>query len=241
MLDADALLRQVYEAARTISYAGRRHLARGRPGAARPLRQAHAARTAARPDRGQGRARHRSPRASSNSTVRRCSPGPHAPSGTRCCCCAPRPPPPRPACRWPPTRSAGCATATAGRPLPVPWPAEAREQLVTLLGAGTHTVPVWEALEAEGIDHAAAARLGARPLPPAAQPRPHLDRRPPPRRDRRTGLRPDPPGAPPRPAADRRPAARHRQGLARRPLGGRRDHRPRRGGPDRLRRPRHRR
>ncbi|GES32002.1 bifunctional uridylyltransferase/uridylyl-removing enzyme [Streptomyces angustmyceticus] len=41
--------------------------------------------------------------------------------------------------------------ATAGRPLPVPWPAEAREQLVTLLGAGSHTVPVWEALEAEGI------------------------------------------------------------------------------------------
>lgn len=33
----------------------------------------------------------------------------------------------------------------------MPWPAEAREQLVTLLGAGTHTVPVWEALEAEGI------------------------------------------------------------------------------------------
>ncbi|MGY5131687.1 [protein-PII] uridylyltransferase [Streptomyces nigrescens] len=44
-----------------------------------------------------------------------------------------------------------CATATATKPLPVPWPAEAREQLVTLLGAGTHTVPVWEALEAEGI------------------------------------------------------------------------------------------
>ncbi|MGW1375605.1 [protein-PII] uridylyltransferase [Streptomyces sp. NPDC002446] len=44
-----------------------------------------------------------------------------------------------------------CATATAARPLPVPWPAEAREQLVTLLGAGPYTVPVWEALEAEGI------------------------------------------------------------------------------------------
>ncbi|MFJ3949759.1 [protein-PII] uridylyltransferase [Streptomyces libani] len=44
-----------------------------------------------------------------------------------------------------------CATATAAKPLPAPWPAEAREQLVTLLGAGTHTVPVWEALEAEGI------------------------------------------------------------------------------------------
>ncbi|MEU2119296.1 [protein-PII] uridylyltransferase [Streptomyces sp. NPDC016459] len=40
------------------------------------------------------------------------------------------------------------ATAT---PLPVPWPAEAREELVTLLGAGEATVPVWEALEAEGL------------------------------------------------------------------------------------------
>ncbi|MET9345136.1 [protein-PII] uridylyltransferase [Streptomyces termitum] len=40
--------------------------------------------------------------------------------------------------------------ATAG-PLPVPWPAEAREALVTLLGAGPSTVPVWEALEAEGL------------------------------------------------------------------------------------------
>ncbi|MGW2374885.1 [protein-PII] uridylyltransferase [Kitasatospora sp. NPDC001683] len=37
------------------------------------------------------------------------------------------------------------------RPLPVPWPDEAREQLVTLLGAGEAAVPVWEALEAEGL------------------------------------------------------------------------------------------
>ena len=37
------------------------------------------------------------------------------------------------------------------RPLPVPWPAEAREQLVTLLGAGAGAVPVWEALEAGGL------------------------------------------------------------------------------------------
>ncbi|MCZ7433905.1 [protein-PII] uridylyltransferase [Streptomyces sp. WMMC1477] len=49
------------------------------------------------------------------------------------------------------------ALATARRlakdaaPLPVPWPAEARELLVTLLGAGADTVPVWEALEAEGL------------------------------------------------------------------------------------------
>lgn len=33
----------------------------------------------------------------------------------------------------------------------MPWPAEAREQLVTLLGAGEPTVAVWEALEAEGL------------------------------------------------------------------------------------------
>ncbi|WP_224285685.1 HD domain-containing protein, partial [Streptomyces sp. LS1784] len=37
------------------------------------------------------------------------------------------------------------------RPLPVPWPDEAREQLVTLLGAGDPAVPVWEAMEAEGL------------------------------------------------------------------------------------------
>jgi [protein-PII] uridylyltransferase len=37
------------------------------------------------------------------------------------------------------------------RPLPVPWPAEAREQLITLLDAGESTVPVWEALEAEDL------------------------------------------------------------------------------------------
>ncbi|RLV69893.1 PII uridylyl-transferase [Streptomyces sp. CBMAI 2042] len=41
--------------------------------------------------------------------------------------------------------------ATTVRPLPVPWPPEAREELVTLLGAGESTVGVWEALEAEGI------------------------------------------------------------------------------------------
>jgi len=41
--------------------------------------------------------------------------------------------------------------STAAQPLPVPWPAQAREELVTLLGAGEATVGVWEALEAEGI------------------------------------------------------------------------------------------
>lgn len=41
--------------------------------------------------------------------------------------------------------------AATVRPLPAPWPAEAREQLVTLLGSGRPTVEVWEALEAEGL------------------------------------------------------------------------------------------
>ena len=41
--------------------------------------------------------------------------------------------------------------AVAARPLPTPWPAEAREQLVTLLGSGRPTIEVWEALEAEGL------------------------------------------------------------------------------------------
>ncbi|MGC5535854.1 [protein-PII] uridylyltransferase [Streptomyces sp. SR-10] len=41
--------------------------------------------------------------------------------------------------------------ASTAQPLPVPWPPAAREELVTLLGAGEATVGVWEALEAEGI------------------------------------------------------------------------------------------
>jgi len=41
--------------------------------------------------------------------------------------------------------------AAESRPMPVPWPDEAREQLVTLLGAGSSAIPVWEALEAEGL------------------------------------------------------------------------------------------
>ncbi|MGF1238575.1 [protein-PII] uridylyltransferase [Streptomyces sp. 2-6] len=41
--------------------------------------------------------------------------------------------------------------AAAAGPLPTPWPAEAREQLVTLLGSGRPTIQVWEALEAEGV------------------------------------------------------------------------------------------
>jgi [protein-PII] uridylyltransferase len=41
--------------------------------------------------------------------------------------------------------------AAETKPLPVPWPDEAREQLITLLGAGESAIPVWEALEAEDL------------------------------------------------------------------------------------------
>ncbi|GAA1582103.1 [protein-PII] uridylyltransferase [Streptomyces globosus] len=51
----------------------------------------------------------------------------------------------------PVSRHAVRRLAAQARPLPEPWPAEARELLVTLLGAGEPTVAVWEALEAEGL------------------------------------------------------------------------------------------
>jgi [protein-PII] uridylyltransferase len=36
-------------------------------------------------------------------------------------------------------------------PLPVPWPDDARDALVTLLGAGPNAIAVWEALDQEGL------------------------------------------------------------------------------------------
>jgi [protein-PII] uridylyltransferase len=36
-------------------------------------------------------------------------------------------------------------------PLPVPWPDDARNALITLLGAGTGAIAVWEALDQEGL------------------------------------------------------------------------------------------
>lgn len=41
--------------------------------------------------------------------------------------------------------------AQESAPLPVPWPREARESLVSLLGAGRSTVPVWEALDQANV------------------------------------------------------------------------------------------
>ncbi|MFR9726560.1 [protein-PII] uridylyltransferase [Streptomyces sp. MS19] len=150
LLDADALLRRVYEAGRTIGYAsdvtwrevGRVLRARS---ARRRLRTLLGSRTARRPEE------ERTPLAE----------GVVEQEGEVVLARAARPD------RDPvlPLRAAAAA-AQAGLPLalpavhalaaadarlPVPWPAEAREQFLTLLGAGPDTVPVWEALEAAGI------------------------------------------------------------------------------------------
>ncbi|WP_405978402.1 [protein-PII] uridylyltransferase [Streptomyces sp. NBC_00158] len=148
LLDADALLREVYEAARVVAYAGDvtwREVGRVlRARAARPrLRGLLGTRSTAAPER--------APLAE----------GVVESDGEAVLALAARPD------RDPvlPLRF-GAAAAQAGlpvslhavrrlaaqaRPLPVPWPAEAREQLLTLLGAGEPMVGVWEALEAEGL------------------------------------------------------------------------------------------
>lgn len=148
LLDADTLLRQVYEAARTVSYASDvtwREV--GRVLRSRSVRP----RLRAMLGGGKGAAAERSPLAE----------GVVEQDGEVVLARAARPE------RDPvlPLRAAAAAAqaglplslhavrrmAAAVRPLPTPWPAEAREQLVTLLGAGRPTVEVWEALEAEGL------------------------------------------------------------------------------------------
>ncbi|MFF1377946.1 [protein-PII] uridylyltransferase [Streptomyces sp. NPDC058308] len=148
LLDADTLLRQVYEAARVVSYASDvtwREVGR--------VLRARAGRPRLRTLLGGGRGAvaERSPLAE----------GVVEQDGEAVLARAARPE------RDPvlPLRAAAAAAqaglplslhavrrlAAAARPLPTPWPAEAREQLVTLLGAGRPTVEVWEALEAEGL------------------------------------------------------------------------------------------
>ncbi|MDQ0940440.1 [protein-PII] uridylyltransferase [Streptomyces sp. V1I1] len=148
LLDADALLRQVYEAARTVSYATDvtwREVNRVlRSRAVRP-------RLRAMLGGGRGTQPERSPLAE----------GVVEQDGEVVLARAARPE------RDPvlPLRAAAAAAqsglpislyavrrlAATARPLPVPWPAEAREELLTLLGAGESTIGVWEALEAEGL------------------------------------------------------------------------------------------
>ncbi|MGW2615835.1 [protein-PII] uridylyltransferase [Streptomyces sp. NPDC001500] len=147
LLDADTLLRQVYEAARVISYASDvtwREVGRVlRSRAVRPRLRAMLGGAKPAPER--------SPLAE----------GVVEQDGEVVLARAARPE------RDPvlPLRAAAAAAqaglplslhavrrlAATVRPLPTPWPAEAREQLVTLLGSGRPTVEVWEALEAEGL------------------------------------------------------------------------------------------
>ncbi|MFF5479507.1 [protein-PII] uridylyltransferase [Streptomyces sp. NPDC012935] len=147
LLDADTLLRQVYEAARVISYASDvtwREVGR--------VLRSRAVRPRLRAMLGGGKpTTERSPLAE----------GVVEQDGEVVLARAARPE------RDPvlPLRAAAAAAqaglplslhavrrmAATVRPLPTPWPAEAREQLVTLLGSGSPTVDVWEALEAEGL------------------------------------------------------------------------------------------
>lgn len=147
LLDADTLLRQVYEAARVIAYASDvtwREVGR--------VLRARAVRPRLRAMLGGGKpVTERSPLAE----------GVVEQDGEVVLARAARPE------RDPvlPLRAAAAAAqaglplslhavrrmAATARPLPTPWPAEAREQLVTLLGSGRPTIEVWEALEAEGL------------------------------------------------------------------------------------------
>lgn len=90
----------------------------------------------------------RSPKGSWSRTAKWCSPAPRAPTATPCS-------PPRRAAAaqagLPLNLHAVRRMAAGARALPSPWPAEARQQLITLLGSGRPTVDVWEALEAEGL------------------------------------------------------------------------------------------
>ncbi|MER6311775.1 [protein-PII] uridylyltransferase [Streptomyces sp. NPDC001657] len=150
VLDADTLLRQTYEAARTVSYAadvtwrevGRVLRARAVKPVLRGLLTGRTAATGERSPLAEGvveldgeavLARTARPERDPVLVLRAAAAA--AQAGLPLATAAIR----------------RCATALAGRPLPEPWPAEALEQLVTLLGAGAPTVPVWEALEAEGV------------------------------------------------------------------------------------------
>ncbi|MGY3679416.1 [protein-PII] uridylyltransferase [Streptomyces sp. TE33382] len=145
LLDADALLRQVYEAARTVSYAADvtwREVGR--------VLRARSVRPRLRALLGGRGAPERTPladgvvEADGEVVLARAARPEQDPVLTlRAAAAAAE-------SGLPLSRHLVRHLAAAARPLPVPWPAEAREELVTLLGAGEPTVGVWEALESEG-------------------------------------------------------------------------------------------
>jgi [protein-PII] uridylyltransferase len=172
LLDADVLLRQVYESARTLAYAadvtwrevGRVLRARdGRPSRLRGLLGGAGGRRRAAVEQ------ERTPLAEGVveqdgeavlARTARPDRDPVLPLRAAAAAAQAQLPLALPAVRRMAAATAGSgsgsvagsrAGAGGARSLPVPWPAEAREQFVTLLGAGEATVPVWEALEAEGL------------------------------------------------------------------------------------------
>ncbi|MEI7031087.1 [protein-PII] uridylyltransferase [Streptomyces pratensis] len=147
--DADALLRRLYEAARTISYATDvtwREVERVlRARSARPRLRGMLG------GRGSRTAPERTPladgvvEADGEVVLARAARPEHDPAlALRAAAAAAE-------AGLPLSRHLVRHLAATARPLPVPWPPEAREELVTLLGAGEAAVGVWEALEAEGI------------------------------------------------------------------------------------------
>ncbi|WP_212911884.1 [protein-PII] uridylyltransferase [Streptomyces sp. TS71-3] len=151
--DADALLRTVYEAARTISYASDvtwREV--GRVLSARSLRpRLRGVLSRSGFGRGGGAQPERSPLAEGvveqdgEAVLARTARPEHDPVlPLRAAAAAAQ-------AGLPLSLHAVRRLAATTRPLPTPWPAEARDRLVTLLGAGRPTVDVWEALDAEGL------------------------------------------------------------------------------------------
>ena len=86
-----------------------------------------------------------------------------------------------------PTRCRGWPRAPA--PLPEPWPDEARDALVALLGAGRPRSPVFESLDQAGLMVRLFPEWDGRALQAAAQRGPPLHRRPAPHRGGRRGRR----------------------------------------------------
>ena len=189
---ADALLRSVSAAGRAVAYAAdttwhrverltRRSGVRG--GLAATARRLRGAAAPSAP---------RWPTASWCRTARPCSPRDARPERTPCSCCARPRPPRRPGCAS--RRTPSSASPATRAPMPEPWPAPARDALVSLLGAGRPGDPgVGGARPGRPVEPADPGVVG-RAQRAAAQPRAPLHRRPPPRRDRGAGRGAHPPG-----------------------------------------------
>ncbi|KRV51178.1 protein-PII uridylyltransferase [Wenjunlia vitaminophila] len=155
LADADALLRQVYEAGRTVHYASevtwrevrrvlRSREQQGRRGARRLLMGLGRPATASA-DRGRVPLAEGVVEQDGEAVLARTArPDQDPVLVLRAAAAAAR-------AGLPLARPAVRRLASVACPLPVPWPAEARDRLVALLGAGESAVRVWEALEAEGL------------------------------------------------------------------------------------------